>query len=142
VARKNRWARNVEMPLEWRGQIHTAMEEADAPDSEAAWIRSAIREKLRRAQLATDIRELEERQAKTLTDIAAAVHRSDSSLQTLITYMSNSVKMILTLLPDIGDPVQARERGRKLHDAVLKKTSAEMAAVNGNGNTPHDTPAN
>jgi hypothetical protein len=75
-------ARNIQIPEEWLGLIGEALKQPDAPDSVSAWIRSAMKEKLDRVQTAKEMREIEERQAATLTQILDILRRVDRAVQT------------------------------------------------------------
>src|SRR5215472_18775274 len=78
-----KYARTLEMPEEWRGRMSQALQQPDAPATEAAWLRAASAEKLENAQNAKELREMEERTAATLARVVDTLDRLQQSVQSI-----------------------------------------------------------
>jgi len=120
------------MPEEWHGRIVEALRQPDAPDTEASWLRQAVKEKLDRIQTAKEMREIEERQAAMLTRILDTLHRLDRAVQTHLALQDAINKAILTHLPEPADMNDARLLGQRRYSKVVEHAAREMAA-NGDG---------
>ena len=123
-----RYARTLEMPEEWRGRISQALQQPDAPATEAAWLRAAIAEKLENAQNAKELREMEERTAATLARVVDTLDRLQQSVQSIqaqLALQDTINKLVLTYLPEPANMHAAQEIGQRRYARAAQFTSGD-----------------
>lgn len=123
------------MPVEWHTRIQEVLKRPDAPATEAHFIRLAIRNELDRAEMADRIRELEERQAATLTEMHGTLNLLSRSIQALGAFLTSYAKASLARMPEVeeGRRKRAIESAERSFGLITEDAARELAKGAGNG---------